>query len=245
LRELGGDDWFNLGDGDLAVHVERTRRLRSGDRLTDITSDFCRASGVPCEVLPMSDQPVRTIVDTIDGPLPFQDYFVRLQCEPRIQGITFAGADHAQPPPEVLSALRDPRLRAVIICPSNPLISIDPILSVPGLRRAIAECPAPVVAVSPSVDGRALKGPTAKMLKELGVSASAASVADHYADLLDAFVVEATDRPDAVGAGSSCEWHVAKTIMQTMADREDLARAVLLIADQVRPKSIQRKVTAQ
>lgn len=234
LRELGGEDWFNLGDGDLAIHVERTRRLAAGDRLTGITADFCRAFDIACTILPMSDDPVRTFVDTADGRLPFQDYFVRLRCEPAVTGLTFAGAETARPTPEILASLTDPALRAVIICPSNPLISIEPILAVPGMRDALAVCAAPVVAVSPIIAGRAVKGPTAKMLTELGIGASAAAVAGRYVDLIDAYVVEAEDAAALAEASLDVAIQPARTLMQSIADRENLASVVLDVADRLR-----------
>ncbi len=172
LAALGGEDWFRLGDRDLAVHVERTRRLRLGETLSAITADFCRRLGVgPC-VLPVTNDPVRTRLRTDEGWLDFQDYFVRLQCRPVVRELAFKGADEARPHPDLLAALRDERLRAVIICPSNPFISVEPILAVPGTREAISACLAPVIAVSPIIGGRAVKGPTAKMMTELGMAPS-------------------------------------------------------------------------
>ena len=180
LTALGGEDWFRLGDRDLAVHVERTRRLARGETLAAITADFCRRLGVGPRVLPMTDDPVRTRLRTAEGWLDFQDYFVRLQCRPVVQALAFAGGDQARAHPDLLAALGSDRLRAVIICPSNPFISVEPILAVPGVRAALAACPAPVVAVSPIIGGRAVKGPTAKMMAELGMTPSAAAVARRY-----------------------------------------------------------------
>ncbi len=183
LGALGGETWFQLGDGDLATHVERTRRLAAGESLCAITADLCRRLGIAARVLPMTDDRVRTRLRTAEGWLDFQDYFVRRRCAPAVAELAYDGAQAAQPHPEVLAALRDPQLRAVVICPSNPFISIAPILAVRGLREAIAHCAAPVVAVSPIIGGRAVKGPTAKMMVELGLDASAAAVAQLYADL--------------------------------------------------------------
>ena len=155
LTALGGEDWFRLGDRDLAVHVERTRRLRQGETLSSITADFCRRLGVGPRVLPATDDPVRTRLRTDEGWLDFQDYFVRLQCRPVVRELAFEGAEDARPHPDLLAALRDEQLRAVIICPSNPFISIEPILAVPGMRQALSACAAPVIAVSAIIGGRA------------------------------------------------------------------------------------------
>src|SRR5579863_4036709 len=172
LTALGGDDWFRLGDRDLAVHLERTRRLRQGESLSAITADFCRRLGVGPRVLPATDDRLRTRLRTDEGWLDFQDYFVRLQCRPVVREIAFEGAEEARPHPELLAALCDERLRAAIICPSNPFISVEPILAVPGMREALFSCAAPIVAVSPVIGGRAVKGPTAKMMVELGMTPS-------------------------------------------------------------------------
>ncbi|MCH8001485.1 MAG: YvcK family protein, partial [Proteobacteria bacterium] len=144
LEALGGETWFRLGDGDLALHVERTRRLGAGESLSEVCAAFARRFGLDARILPMTGDPLRTVVHTPDGPLPFQHYFVRERCEPRVTGVTFAGAEAARPSPEILRALADPALAAVVICPSNPYLSIDPILAVPGIRIALGACPAPV-----------------------------------------------------------------------------------------------------
>ncbi len=225
LEALGGKTWFQLGDGDLATHVERTRRLRTGERLSAITDDFRRRLGISARLLPMSDDPVRTRVLTEEGWIDFQDYFVRLHCTPAVREIAFAGAASARPHPDFLAALGDDKLRMVVICPSNPLISIDPILSLPGVRDALRSCRSPVVAVSPLIGGKAVKGPTAKMMAELGLPVDAASVARHYGDLLDHYVIDEAD----AGAVTGLDLPVTATraLMQTLADREALARVVL------------------
>src|SRR5690348_15582549 len=186
LEALGGETWFRLGDRDLATHIERTRRLHAGESLSQITEDFRQRFGIATRILPMSDDPVRTRVKTRDGWLDFQPYFVRQRCEPIISAIEFAGAGDARPQPELLAALADPALVAVIICPSNPFISIEPILALRGVRAALHDCAAPVVAVAPIIGGRAVKGPTAKMMRELGIETSAAAVAHRHDDLIDA-----------------------------------------------------------
>ena len=228
LEALGGKTWFQLGDGDLATHVERTRRLRTGERLSAITDDFRRRLGISARLLPMSDDPVRTRVLTEEGWIDFQDYFVRLHCTPAVREIAFAGAASARPHPDFLAALGDDKLRMVVICPSNPLISIDPILSLPGVRDALRSCRSPVVAVSPLIGGKAVKGPTAKMMAELGLPVGAASVARHYGDLLDHYVIDEAD----AGAVTGLDLPVTATraLMQTLADREALARRVLAVA---------------
>jgi LPPG:FO 2-phospho-L-lactate transferase len=231
LEKLGGESWFRLGDGDLATHVERTRRLAAGETLSAIIDDFRRRLGIAARLLPMSDDTVRTRLDTDRGRLDFQDYFVRLRCEPAVQRLTFAGSETARPHPDFLTAIADPHLRAVIVCPSNPFISIDPILSVPGIRDALRACRAPVVAVSPIIGGKAVKGPTAKMMEELGLPVDAASVARHYRDFLDLYVADEADR-DAV-AGLDLPVTPAPTLMTTIEDRETLARIVLAGADRV------------
>ncbi|MGI9410707.1 MAG: 2-phospho-L-lactate transferase [Hyphomicrobiaceae bacterium] len=233
LRGLGGVDWFNLGDRDLAVHVERTRRLKRGERLTAITTDFCTSLGIASKVLPMSDDPVRTVVKTPAGALAFQDYFVRLRCEPVVEGITFAGSETARLTPEVRDSLTRSDLAAIVICPSNPLISIDPILAVPGMRDALTAASAPVIAVSPIIAGRSVKGPTAKMMAELGIDVSAAAVARRYAELIDAFMAEPEDAEVLTHNASQYSVHAAKTLMTSLEDRDALARAVLDIAEHV------------
>jgi LPPG:FO 2-phospho-L-lactate transferase len=232
LEKLGGETWFRLGDGDLATHIERTRRLAAGERLSTITDDFSRRLDIAARLLPASDDPVRTRVKTGRGWLDFQDYFVRLRCEPVVRHIEFFGAETARPHPDFLAALADPNLRAVIICPSNPFISIDPILAVPGVRRALCDSQAPVVAVSPIIGGRAIKGPTAKMMAELGLPVDATAVARHYRDFLDLYIADDIDR-DAV-AELDVPVELAPTLMTTLEDRENLARIVLTAADRLR-----------
>ena len=229
LAALGGETWFQLGDGDLATHLERKRRRSAGEALSAVTAAFCRRLGIAARLLPMSDDIVRTRLRTGEGWLDFQDYFVRRRCVPPVLELAYDGAATARAHPDALAALRDPRLRAVVICPSNPFVSIEPILAVPGLREAIATCAAPVVAVSPIIGGRAVKGPTAKMMLELGVEVSAAAVARRYDDLLDAYVLDAADAANAAALGIPVT--VAHTLMATPDDREGLAGQVLATAD--------------
>jgi LPPG:FO 2-phospho-L-lactate transferase len=232
LEALGGETWFRLGDGDLATHVERTRRLNSGESLSSVMDDFRRRLGIAARLLPMSDDPVRTRLRTPDGWLDFQNYFVRLRCAPAISEVEFAGVDTARPHPDFLTAIADPLLRVVVICPSNPFISIDPILAVPCIRAALRDCRAPVVAVSPIIAGKAVKGPTAKMMAELGLPVDAGAVAHHYRDFLDLYIADEED--GAAVAGLDMPVVLARTLMQSLADREALARTVLAAAERVR-----------
>jgi LPPG:FO 2-phospho-L-lactate transferase len=225
LTVLGGEDWFRLGDRDLAVHVERTCRLRRGETLSAITADFCRRLGVGPRVLPATDDPVRTRLRTDEGWLDFQDYFVRLQCRPVVRELAFEGAEDARPHPGLLAALRDKQLRAVIICPSNPFISVEPILAAPGMRQALSACTVPVIAVSPIIGGRAVKGPTAKIMAELGMKPSAAAVAERYGDLIDGYVMDIGDAEEAAHVAPRVT--LAPTLMTNLAEREELARVVL------------------
>jgi LPPG:FO 2-phospho-L-lactate transferase len=234
LDSLGGETWFKLGDGDLAVHVERTRRLRAGERLTAITHDFCRGLGIGARLLPMSEDRVRTRLSTSEGWLEFQEYFVHRRCAPEVREIEFAGAAVARANPPFLAALAEAQLRAVVICPSNPFISVDPILALPGVRTALAECRAPVLAISPIIGGQAVKGPTAKMMAELGLSVSAVTVARHYRDILDGFVLDEADAP--LAPELDMPFTLAKTLMRTLEDREALARRTLEFADALMEK---------
>ena len=229
LETLGGETWFRLGDRDLALHAERTRRLQNGNSLSEITADAARAFRVPSLILPMSDDRVRTRVETDEGWLDFQEYFVHRRCRPVISSIIFEGAATAHANSAILAALAAPQLRAVIVCPSNPFISIDPILAVPGIREALEVCAAPVVAVAPIIGGASVKGPTSKMMSELGIACTAAAVAERYASFLDAYVVDTIDAQDCAKLGIPV---IAATgLMKTVADREALARAALDAAE--------------
>jgi LPPG:FO 2-phospho-L-lactate transferase len=219
-ERLGGPAWFRLGDQDLGTHLERTRRLRAGQTLSQITRDFCRTWKIEQSILPMSDQPVRTIVETEEGDLEFQEYFVHRRCEPRVTGFRFEGAESAEPAPGAREAIRD--ADAVIICPSNPWVSIDPIL------RVIPLLEKPVVAISPIIGGQTVKGPAAKMFRELGIEPSALAVARHYCDLADAFVLDSIDR-ELEGEIRRLEMRtlVTNTLMQSHVKRKQLAGDVL------------------
>lgn len=229
LEQLGGPTWFRLGDADLALHIERARWLAAGETLSAVTDRLRKQLGVATRILPMTDDPVRTRLRTSHGWLDFQDYFVRLRCEPVVQTLSYVGAEAARPLPEILELLAGDTLRAVVICPSNPFLSIEPILAIPGMRAAIAGCRAPVVGLSPIIAGQAVKGPTAKMMKELGIEATAAAVARRYGDLLDVFIVDQVDA--AVVLPDGIERVLEQTLMSTLTDRERLARVVIRAAD--------------
>jgi LPPG:FO 2-phospho-L-lactate transferase len=229
LKELGGESWFQLGDRDLAVHVERTWRLTQGSTLTEITTHLAQALGIAVRVVPMTDDPVRTRVLTVEGWLDFQEYFVHRQCQPAVRDFAFAGAEVAQPQADALAALQRVDLRAIIICPSNPFVSVEPILALPGIRSAIQRTTAPVIAVTPIIGGKAIKGPAAKMMAELGLEVSAAAVAGRYTDLIDGFVI---DQEDAGSQRSAAvRFFSAATLMRTIDDRLQLAQVVLRVAD--------------
>jgi LPPG:FO 2-phospho-L-lactate transferase len=230
LERIGGATWFRIGDRDLATHVERSRRLWAGESLTDITRVLCASLGVGPAVVPMSDEWVRTMVQTPDGELEFQEYFVRLRCEPPVTGFRFQGLADASPAPGVLEALG--AAEAIVICPSNPFVSIDPILGLAGVREAIQAGARPVVAVSPIVGGQAVKGPAAKMLAELGLEVSARAVARHYGGLINAFVLDRADEAFSPGLEADGLRVLAKdTIMRSEPDRARLAREVLDFAE--------------
>ncbi|HEX4185048.1 MAG TPA: 2-phospho-L-lactate transferase [Stellaceae bacterium] len=228
LEALGGETWFKLGDGDLATHVERTRLLAAGESLSQITDDFRRRLGISARLLPMSDDRVRTRLQAQEGWLDFQDYFVRLRASPVVREIAYAGASEARANPDFLAALAGDDVELVVICPSNPFLSIDPIISLPRVRDALRACRAPVVAVSPIIGGKAVKGPTAKIMAELGLPVGAAAVARHYEDVIDNFIVEETDANEVEDLGIPVR--LARTLMSTIEDREALARVVLAVA---------------
>jgi LPPG:FO 2-phospho-L-lactate transferase len=232
LRRLGAEDWFWVGDHDLALHVERTRRLAAGASLSEVAADIGRRLGLPDIIVPMSDDPVRTFVDTAAGPLAFQHYFVREQCRPTVTGVRYLGAESAQASPRLAAALARTDLRAIVLCPSNPYLSIGPILALPGVREAIVQNPAPCVAVSPIVGGVALKGPAAKLMRELGVEPSVEAVASHYAGLAHGLLLDVVDagqaaQVEAVGLAAIA----VPSVMRTDADRIALAQASLAFAD--------------
>lgn len=231
LQRLGGDSWFRLGDKDLATHVYRSARLKAGDSLSAVTQDLCSRLGVSPRLLPMTDDPVRTMVHTAGETLSFQHYFVRERCEPQVTGFHFTGLAQARPQPQVLELLNSRQLAAVVLCPSNPFVSVDPILQLPGMRAAIIASGVPVIAVSPIVSGLAIKGPTAKMMTELGMPVTALAVAQHYQGLVNCFVLDSADATlEPAIAKLGMQVMVAPTIMKTLSDREQLARRVIELA---------------
>jgi LPPG:FO 2-phospho-L-lactate transferase len=235
LGRLGGETWFQLGDQDLATHIERTRRLAAGDSLTAVTRDLCAALGVGAHVVPMTDDRVATLVETDEGRLAFQDYFVRRRCEPRVVSIAFDGADAARPSQAAIDALMQPELAAVVICPSNPYVSVAPILAIASIRQALEGRRVPLVAVSPIVGGAAVKGPAAKIMRELGAEPSALGIARHYRGLIDGLVIDEVDRSlSAAIAALGIPVHVTDTIMRGPDERRRLAAATLAFARTLR-----------
>lgn len=230
IGSLGGPDWFNLGDRDLGLHLTRAWRLREGESLSQATAFLTGNIGIAHAVIPMSDDPVRTRIETETGSLDFQHYFVKEQCRPVATGVSFAGAENAQVAAGFSHALDRDDLAAVVICPSNPYLSVDPILSLGGVRERLLARNVPVIAVSPLVGGTALKGPLAKLMAELGRPVSNLAIAEHYAGLLDHLVIDASDAADAEdlrGAGLCVT--VTRTIMRNGDDRKQLAREVLAL----------------
>jgi len=217
---LGGPSWFNLGDQDLGTHLERTRRLKEGQCLSEITLEFCKAWGIQPIILPMSNQKVRTVVNTNEGELAFQEYFVYRHCEPHVQGFRFDGAEKADAVPGAREAIQS--ADAVVICPSNPWVSIDPILSV------LPKIDKPIIAISPIIGGETVKGPAAKMYRELGIQPSALAVASHYRGLATGFVMDRVDN-QLKGAimALSIKTLVTKTLMVSHDDRRQLAEEIL------------------
>jgi LPPG:FO 2-phospho-L-lactate transferase len=231
LGELGGETWFQLGDRDLALHVLRTQQLRSGRPLTAVVGEVARQLGIAATILPMSDDPIRTMVETDEGTLPFQRYFVERRCGPAVRAIRFEGAQAAAMSAAVRAALTAPDLRAIVICPSNPFLSVDPILAVPDLRQLVEAAQAPVVAVSPIIGGKAVKGPTAKIMAELDVPTTSRAIADHYRGLLDGLVIDESDGAERNLPDFATK--VTPTLMLSDGDRERLAHAVLAFADEI------------
>jgi len=225
LGELAGPTWFKLGDADLATHVDRSWRLCAGESLTQIGAHQRAALGVTARILPMSDDPVRTLLETDAGVLSFQEYFVRHQCRPIVRAIRFDGAGAARPTRDVVDALSARDLAGVIIGPSNPWLSVDPILAVAGMRDVMRAGGAPIVAVSPIIGGKAVKGPTAKIMGELGLPPDSRTVARHYAGLIDGFVIDSADQ--ALQEDMQLPVVVTNTMMRSLDDKVVLARQCL------------------
>jgi LPPG:FO 2-phospho-L-lactate transferase len=226
MRRFGEDPWFNLGDADLATHAHRSQLLRAGATLSEATASVARAFGLSVTLLPMSDDRVRTVVETDEGTLSFQEYFVRRRTEPEVRAVRFEGAEHARPAPGVIDAIAG--AGAVIVAPSNPVVSIGPILAVPGVRPALAAARTRVAAVSPIVGGKALKGPADRMMASLGLAPTAAGVAAAYEDFVSTLVIDDLDRDLAPAIGAAgVRAVVAPTIMAGPAEKRALAQTVL------------------
>lgn len=237
LRQLGGETWFQLGDRDLAMHVERTSWLRSGRNLSAFAAHAARQFGIEAEILPMSDDQVQTIVDTDEGPLSFQNYFVKRRCEPAVHAIRFAGVAGSRPSARFSELIAGASLQVIVICPSNPYLSVDPILAVPGIAAALATARVPVIAVSPIIGGQAVKGPTAKIMAELNISPTNQSIAAHYRGLIDGLIIDEADGTENLEVAT---W-ATRTMMRDLADREFLAGEVLAFAETLTQKKTVRQ----
>jgi len=236
IAAYGEEPWFSLGDRDFATHILRTQRLRRGDRLTAVTADLAGALGVTTNLLPMTDDPVATTIHTVDGPLAFQDYFVARRQQDDVQAVSFTGIEDAVPTPEVMAAIE--AASVIAFCPSNPIVSIGPILGVPGVREAIRTSGATRVAVSPIVGGKALKGPADRMLASLGHESSALGVARMYEGLIDILVIDERDRElEPAIRGLGIDVLVTGTVMGGLEDRQRLADQVLAQARLVRGRA--------
>lgn len=220
-QRLGEDTWFQLGDRDIALHLLRREWLDAGMAPTQVCAALAQRFGIPARVLPMAEVPAPTTVISEEGPLPFQEYFVRRRCQPVLRGLSLGAAAHAAMSAPVREALEDPRLEGIILCPSNPYLSVAPILAVPGLRQHLAATAVPVIAVSPIIGGEALKGPAAKIMRELGVTPSPRSVAQEYRDFLDLLLVDPPDLPPA--DPDSVAFEAAPIVMRSREDRQRLA----------------------
>jgi LPPG:FO 2-phospho-L-lactate transferase len=239
-RQLGCETWFQLGDRDLAMHVARTKYLRGGGILTDFVAEAARRLGIDACILPMTDEDVRTIVETDEGTLEFQRYFVEQRCRPRVRSLWFAGASRTRVSAAVSRAIFD-ATRAIVICPSNPYLSVEPILAIPGVRAALQQAMAPIVAVSPIIGGAAVKGPTAKIMAELGAPVSNVSIAAHYRGLIDGLVIDSVDARDAAAIDEPV--YATGTLMQDQSDRVRLAREVLAFAHTLATPRLERMMT--
>jgi LPPG:FO 2-phospho-L-lactate transferase len=239
VTRLGGEDWFLLGDKDLALHVTRTQHLHRGGSLSDFVARAAKLFDIRANIVPATDAVISTMIDSDQGILPFQEYFVKLRCAPRVKSIRFEGAASAVAAPGVLNALSDPALHAVIICPSNPYLSIDPILAIPGITAALRNSAAPVIAISPIVGGAAIKGPTAKIMAELNLAPSQRSIAAHYQGLIDALVVDVSDESEV--RDLPVQTFLMPTVMTTMMQKIQLARDVIDAAASLRLNSVSRR----
>ena len=228
MARYGEAIWFNLGDKDLATHIYRTHALRQGKTLTEVTKHIASSFGVSSTILPMTDAYTPTRVLTDEGELHFQEYFVRRRCEPRVLEIRFDNIESAKPASGVVASILN--ADAVIVCPSNPFISIGPILAVPGIRDALRQTPAKVVAITPIIAGQALKGPAADMLRDLGYEVSARGVASLYSDFVHLFVLDEADETLKQAIEDlGMQVAILNTVMKTLEDKEDLARQIIKV----------------
>lgn len=237
LDRYGVAPWFRLGDRDLATHLLRTEMLADGQPLSAVTRELCRRLGITPRIVPMTDDRVRTVIDTEQGLLPFQEYFVKHRWQPVVHGIIFEGCEEAEAAPGMLRAIET--ADTIVICPSNPYLSIDPILSLRGVRDVLLNATAPIIAVTPIIAGEAVKGPAARLMRDLGIEPSAVEIARHYADFLNGFVLDTRDaalasRIEAMGIGVL----VTDTLMTTPDDRARLACDVVGFADRLRPEKL-------
>jgi LPPG:FO 2-phospho-L-lactate transferase len=231
LTTLGSDDWFALGDRDMGVHLCRSDALRKGRTLTEVTQAIASRFGVVSRVVPMTDSKVATVIRTDEGELSFQDYFVRYRCEPLVRGLRYDGVNQAALPAEAIDALQSPDLHAIFIAPSNPFLSVDPILAMPGVRAMLRDRSVPIIAVSPLISGKAIKGPLTSMMDSLGVERSARGLIAHYGDIVDALVVDRADSGQARDAGVPVR--CLPTLMTGAAERIALARQALDFAGEL------------
>ena len=234
LERIGGETWFRLGDRDLAVHVERTRRLREGEPLSAVTAALCQGFGVVHAVIPVTDDTLRTRIDTDLGELDFQDYFVRRQCAPVARAFRYVGASRSRPSAPLADLLDSRRLRGIVLCPSNPWLSLEPMFAVPAVGALLDAHRVPVVAVSPIVGGAAVKGPAGKIMRELGLRVDVHGIARHYGDRVDGWMIDARDARHAASLRE--QGHavaVADTLMTDAARSEALAREVLALLDRM------------
>lgn len=236
IERLGGETWFRLGDKDLAVHIERTRRLQAGEPLSAITVDMSRHFGIVTRILPMTNDMVRTMVVTEEGTLDFQHYFVQRRCEPVVKSLAYAGAADALVQSEIRQLLEQDSLQAIVLCPSNPWLSLAPMLEMTSFREALRESSAPVIAVSPLIGGQAVKGPTAKIMRDLRLEVSSATIASFYEGVIDGFVLDSSDA--YLASQIPVATHVTSTLMKSTADKQRLAREVMDFARSFRSMKI-------